>query len=222
MFSVLAIVGARGGSKRVPGKNLRHVGGRPLIEWTFDVASSSPSISRVILSTDAEEIAMAGRRAGIEVPFRRPAELSGDTATSEAFVIHALDWLEEHEVYRPDAVMLLQPTSPLRVTADVEAALSLFRAKEADVVVSVGPSSAASKCLRRVMADGRLREWAEGTPASETFALNGAIYIARPEVLRNRGVFDGDNAFAYLMPRARSLDVDHEEDLQLADAMLSR
>lgn len=216
------MIGARGGSKRVPGKNLRIVGGRPLIEWTFDVARSSPSVSRVVLSTDDDGIAEVGKRAGIDVPFRRPADLSGDEATSEAFVLHTIDWLEAKEGYRPDAVMLLQPTSPLRRVEDVESALSLFKSQQADLVASVTRASGATKVLRRVTPEGRLSGWSEHTPMSESFVLNGAIYIARADVIRAGHGFIGANAFAYVMPSTRSLDIDDEQDMQAADAILRR
>ena len=212
MFTVLAVVGARGGSKRIPGKNLRLVAGRPLIEWTLDVAKRAPAISRTILSTDDDDIAALGLSMGVEVPFRRPPELSGDEATSEAFVIHALDWLEAHENYRPDAVILLQPTSPLRAVSDVEGALALFQTRNAEFVCSVAPFHGSASWLRTIAGDGRLCRTAAGPDATPTYILNGAIYIARPEALRSRGRFDAGDMFAYVMPRERSLDIDEEWD----------
>jgi N-acylneuraminate cytidylyltransferase len=118
--SVLAVIPARGGSKGVPRKNLRDVAGRPLIAWTIAAARGSSHIDRLVLSSDDEEIMETARRHGCDVPFRRPAELATDEADSMAVVMHAVETLAE----RYDYVVLLQPTSPLRASADIDGAIA--------------------------------------------------------------------------------------------------
>ncbi|MEK9643932.1 MAG: acylneuraminate cytidylyltransferase family protein [Alphaproteobacteria bacterium] len=114
MTEVLAIVPARGGSKGLPRKNVAPFMERPLIEWSIEAAVASRSVTRIVVSTDDEEIAATGRRAGADTPFLRPAELARDETLDLPVFVHALEWLAEHESYRPDLVVHLRPTSPLR------------------------------------------------------------------------------------------------------------
>src|SRR5919106_1476102 len=109
---VLGIITARGGSKGIPNKNLKPLGGRPLIDYTIDAANDTP-LDRLILSTEDQRIADAARALGCEVPFMRPAELARDETPHLPVIVHAVQWLRDHANYRPDAVVILQPTSPL-------------------------------------------------------------------------------------------------------------
>src|SRR3990170_965342 len=123
MSTVLAVIPARGGSKSIPRKNIKPLGGKPLIGWTIDAALQSRMLSRVIVSTDDAEIAQAARECGAETPFLRPPELAQDDSSSISVVLHALQWLEEQEHFSPDYVLLLQPTSPFRNAHDIRAAI---------------------------------------------------------------------------------------------------
>lgn len=228
-MGILGLIPARGGSKGVPRKNIQLVGGKPLIAWTWAAARAATSLTRLLVSTDDPEIAALARAAGVEVPFMRPAELASDTTLAIEVVLHALDYLATTENYRPAAVLWLQPTSPLRTTADIEAAVALFKAQAADSVVSVCPvEHQHPMLLKRIEAGGRLRPWLDDPAPPQrrqemppVFALNGAIYLTRCEVLLEQGTFHPDRTFAYVMPPERSLDVDTPWDLYLADLILT-
>ncbi len=125
-FKVLTIIPARGGSKGVPKKNVKPLAGKPLMVWTIEAALSAKHAGRVIVSTNNEQIAEVARAHGAEVPFLRPEEISGDLATDQEFVIHALDTLEREEGYVPDIVARFSPTTPLRTAATIDAAIELL------------------------------------------------------------------------------------------------
>src|SRR4051794_3238689 len=136
---VLALIPARGGSKSVPRKNLLPVAGKPLIAYSIMHAQACPSITRIIVSTDDDEIADVARQLGAEVPFRRPAEAASDTATDFQVFHHALSWLSEHEGYSPELVVHLRPTGPVRETALIASAIErMLATPEADALRSVG------------------------------------------------------------------------------------
>lgn len=226
--TTLAVVPARGGSKGIPGKNVALVAGLPLIVHTLRSAAAARRIDRLIVSTDAEPIAQVARAAGAEVPFLRPAELARDDTPGCAPVIHALEWLEEQEGYRPDYVLLLQPTSPLRSGADIDAAIALAQSRNAERVVSVTAAATHPFWIKRVDADGALVPFCPDEVPSRrqdlppAYALNGAIYLARAATLRAGGSFSGSGTLAYVMPVERSLDIDTPWDLKLADLILSQ
>lgn len=135
-MEILGIIPARGGSKRIPGKNTKLVGGKPLIAWTIEAAKQS-KLSRVIVSTDDPQIARTAKRYGAEVPFLRPTDLAGDKLGIEPVLLHALEWLAKEEGYYPDAIALLMPTSPLRQAKHINEAIKIFIKEKPDSVVSV-------------------------------------------------------------------------------------
>lgn len=156
-FKVLGLIPARGGSKRIPKKNIKEMFGKPLISWTIDEAKKSKYIDRLITSTDSEEIASIAKKCGSEVPFMRPAELAEDTVRDFPVFDHALTWLKEHEQYVPDIVVLLRPTSPLRTVADIDGALELLAAHpEADSVRTVTAPEQSPYKMFKVRDDGFL------------------------------------------------------------------
>ena len=189
MPKVLAIIPARGGSKGLPRKNVRALGGKPLIAHSIDTARRSSVVDRVIVTTEDEEIAQAARAHGGDVPFMRPLELSADETLMFPVLIHAVQWLQEHENYRADYVLLLQPTCPFRTPEDIEAVLRLAIDKDADAVVSVGPVHQHPHWMKRIDDAGRLVDyWTEKMPfrrqeLKELHAINGAIYLVKTEVL---------------------------------------
>lgn len=223
----VGIVPARGGSKGIPGKNLKLVAGKPLIAWTIETAFAATMLDRVIVSTDSSEIAAVARRYGAETPFIRPAELAQDDTSGVAPVLHAAQWLAENEGYHPDLIIVLQPTSPLRIPADIDRAIELACEKQADAVVSVAPVEAHPYWMKRRDHDGRITDFMNvdqpierRQDLPELYVLNGAIYLARREVLMERETFYTDNTFSLIMPIERSLDVDSPWDLYLADLIL--
>lgn len=228
---ILAVITARGGSKRVPGKNVRPIAGKPLLAWTIEAAlGCRERLHAVVLSTDDEEIANAGRQFGAEVPFARPAELSGDTAGSLAVVQHATRFVEARDGVRMDWVLLLQPTSPLRTTGDIEAAIDLAVADACDSVVAVTEMPVHPVFSKKIDADGLLRpfllEEPEGLRRQDAgppaFIRNGAIYLTRRDVLMDQNSIYGARIRPCVMPAERSVDIDTETDFNLAELLLSK
>ncbi len=226
--TILGIIPARGGSKAIPRKNLALLANKPLLAWTVEVALESASLDRVIISTDDPEIAEVGKNLGAEVPFLRPAELATDTSTSMDVILHAIHWLDDNEKYRPDYVLLLQPTSPLRTATDIRESISLAREKHADSVVSVCESHQHPLWMKGVNEEGKLIDLYPQSAASTrrqdlspVVALNGAIYLASRTFLLSERTFISDCTYAYVMPENRSLDVDTPWDLYLANLILN-
>ncbi len=213
---VLALITARGGSKGLPRKNLLFAGGKPLIAWTIEAALQSDVIDHVVLSSDDEEIMETANAWGCEVPFRRSIELASDTATSMDVVLNALEQLRGYEY-----VVLLQPTSPLRTSADIDAAFALLQSTGAPSCVSVCEVEQSPHWMFRLMKGGKLeRLLPEDSGATRrqdlppVYILNGAIYIARVDWLLKSKDFLGEGCIAYRMPKERSVDIDNAEDLE--------
>jgi CMP-N,N'-diacetyllegionaminic acid synthase len=221
--SILGVVTARGGSKGIPRKNLADLGGRPLLAWTAEAALAS-RIDRVVLSTDDEEIADVGRRLGLEVPVLRPAELAGDGALSIDVVLHMLAAVADPGI---DAVMLLQPTAPLRTTADIDGVIELFERERPDSVISVVPVDGHHPARMKFIEDGWLVdppyvEAYENQPRQElrpVYLKNGAVYLTRRAVIEARS-FKGERCLAWVMPHERSVNIDGPFDLGLARAIV--
>ena len=232
-MKILGIITARGGSKGIPGKNLKPLAGRALLAYTVDAARDSGALDRVILSTEDAAIADAGRSLGCEVPFVRPADLSLDETVHLHVIQHAARWMIDHAGYRPDAVMTLQPTSPLRSADDITGAARLLESSGADSVVSVTEVSAHAHPMRMLRVDDRGQAvlFATGEPVRrrinrrqdlpQAWVMNGAIYACRISVL-----FDvepslyGDRVAAYAMPAERSVSIDDFEDWAAAERAL--
>lgn len=219
---VLGVIPARGGSKGVPGKNLRPLGGKPLIAWTAEAATGS-SLSQVILSTDSEEIANVGRTLGLEVPFLRPGELATDEAKSLPVLQHALRFMEE-QTGKFEAIMMLQPTTPFRTTVDIDQCVQLLHDHVCDSVISVEDVGAYHPARMKYVRDGFLidppfAEEVENQPRQQLepmYIRNGAVYLTRRETLLD-GSFKGRRSLAYLMPKFRSTNIDSEHDLIYAE-----
>ncbi len=226
----IGIIVARGGSKRLPGKNLRPLGGRPLIAWTVAAALAARRLDRVILSTDDDAIAEAARAAGCEVPFMRPPELATDTAASADVLRHAL--IAADAVDRHERLVLLQPTSPLRSPEDIDGAIALAQDSKAHSVVGICPAETVPAHLFWHEADGRLSSvigasFAEiaGRRTQECrtgWRLNGALYVARIDWFLAGGRLLDSDSIGYAMPRDRSVDIDDEMGLVEAEAILAR
>lgn len=223
---VLGVIPARGGSKGIPHKNLRLVAGRPLLAYTAGAARDSRRLSRTIVSTDDEAIAAAARALGLEVPFMRPAELAADEAPMLPVLQHAVAEMTAAG-FAPDAVVLLQPTSPLRRAAHIDDAVALLESTGADSVVTVVavPHQYSPASVMR-LEDGRLHPFLDGPTAARrqdkptVFARNGpAVLVARTATL-DRGSLYGDDCRGLVMRADESLDVDSVDDLVLAEFFL--
>ena len=215
--SVLGLVTARGGSKGVPRKNLLPIGGRPLICWTIDAARASRYIDRLVLSSDDAEIMAAAATAGCEVPFTRDAALATDQASSIDVALDAL-----LRVPGFDVLVLLQPTSPLRATEDIDGALELFHSSGAPACVSVRAAEEHPYLTFRRDAAGQLRRYCEPSEPMPSrrqdlppaWCLNGAVYVAECAWLLRERSFLAAGTVGYPMPAARSLDIDTPEDIE--------
>lgn len=216
--TVLAVIPARGGSKRVPRKNVRSVGGRALLSWTIEQARDAKSLTQIVVSSDDDEILKVAARdamlmgAKIET-IKRPANLAGDLVSASAVVMHALS------LYKADYVVLLQPTSPLRTTDDIENAIRVCRSYHAPCV-SVSPVDVKPESLCTIDRDGRLRRLLNDCPPS--YRINGAVYVAPAGQFREQGDFIDATTTTHVMPAARSLDIDTEEDMEKAHKALER
>lgn len=221
---VLGLIPARGGSRGVPRKNLRLLGGRPLLAWTAEAARASRFIDRLILSTDDDEIAELGRSVGLEVPFRRAAAAASDTASAHDVIVDALDRLDESFEY----LVYLQPSSPFRTTSDIDSCLERLASSDADSCVSVSESPAKPEWLFFVGSGARL-EPVLGPRAPNrrqelrgAFQLNGAVYATRIAAYLLAGTFLTERTLAWEMPQERGLDIDTMEDFERAEVIAAR
>jgi CMP-N-acetylneuraminic acid synthetase len=225
---VLGLIPARGGSKAIIGKNLIPLAGQPLLAYTISAALQASRLDRIIVSTDDTTIAKAAIAMGVEAPFLRPAELSGDTTPMLPVIQHAIDWCEKDGT-PVGVVVLLQPTSPLRRAQHIDEALALADIENAETVVSVVsvPHNFSPDSVM-VEQDGRLLPYQDGPMAlrrqekSRYLARNGpAILAVRVSTLRG-GTLYGDPTVGYEMSAATSIDIDEPEDLWLAEQYLTR
>jgi CMP-N-acetylneuraminic acid synthetase len=227
----VGLIPARGGSKGIGRKNITPVAGKPLLAWTAAAALTSQRLAGAILSTDDEEIAAVGVACGLEVPFLRPAALASDTASSIDVVMHALEWLDHHH-RSADVIVLLQPTTPLRIAADIDGALlALASSEDATSVVSVARVPAHFAPDWQLSLDDRNElRLLDDRPLSGivrqrqllpmTFYRNGAVYAVRREVLESQRSLYGDRCVGYVMPSERSVNIDTVEDLAEAERLL--
>ncbi len=221
---ILALIPARGGSKGIPGKNIKEFCGKPLIAWAIEAARQSNLVSRVIVSTDYSDIAATAKKFGAEVPFMRPAELAQDTTPTLPVMIHAVNYLRETENYNPDYVLLLEPTSPGRQARQIKEVIKLMLKTEADSVVSVTevPGRFSPFWQFKVGDDKRMEIFTGGNFKNiitrrqnlpKTYTRDGAIYLFKTRLLfEAEPSIYGEDARAYIMDPAYSLDIDTPED----------
>lgn len=220
---VLALILARGGSKGLPGKNIKPLAGKPLLAWTIEAARQSRYVDRLVLSSDDEAIQQIARDWGCEVPFTRPAELASDTSSAADAVLHAMENLPVH-----DFIVLLQPTSPLRQAEDIDRCLELCVERDAQACVSLSPAEKPpywhctldetghlSPLFPQVLANTTNRQ-----ALPPTYLPNGAVYVSRWPAFRARKTCYHDAAVGYPMPRERSIDIDTQADFDLAEKLL--
>ena len=219
-MKILGLIPARGGSKGVPGKNIKILAGKPLIAFTVEQVNDSSLIDRLILSTDDKEIAAVAKSIGLEVPFMRPDELANDTAGSLAVVQHALNFVESQgEKY--DAVCLLQVTSPYRPDGCIDEAIELFKKTQPDSLVSVRkvPDEFNPHWTFEIGTDNRLNI-ATGEEKiiprrqelPSAYHRDGAIYITSVETIRNKGSLLGDDIVAFPIDSPKLINIDTMDD----------
>ncbi|MDO8652473.1 MAG: acylneuraminate cytidylyltransferase family protein [Undibacterium sp.] len=218
---ILALIPARGGSKRLPGKNIRLLGGRPLIERTIDIVNNLSQICEVLISTDDPAIAVICKAAGANVPWLRPFELSTDTASSVDVALHALDWYES-EKGAVDGLLLLQPTSPYRTRETVLTGIGLFQEHGRTVIAVSEVKVHPSRCFSIVRSS--IRPYCQKDNHEEpAYAANGSFYLISPNSLRkNRAFFDVNTVPIIINSPKESLDIDTELDWVLAENLLEK
>lgn len=225
---MLAVIPARGGSKGIPHKNIKHLAGKPLIAYTIEAALESGIFEKVIVSTDSRKIAEISKQYGAEVPFVRPDEISGDLVSSDEVILHALDFFKG-KGKEFDYVCKLQPTSPLRTAEHVREAYQLMKEKNADFVVSVCECEH-SPLWAGVLGEDRsldnfIKEDAKRACRQELptyYRLNGAIYMGKTEAFCENKSFIGKNAFAYVMKQEESVDIDTSIDFEVAEVIINQ
>jgi len=224
---ILAVIPARGGSKGLPGKNIKLIAGKPLIAWSIEAAKESRYVDEVIISTDSQEIADVAASWGGNVPFLRPAELATDEARGIDVILHAINWMRSH-TSRFSLVVVLQPTSPLRTSEDIDNAVELYFGKNANAIVSVCKAEHHPWWSNTLQEDGDMKNFlrpeTQNTNRQDLptyFRLNGALYLADINFLERSNTFISEGTFAYLMPQEKSVDIDTHTDFLLAEILLT-
>jgi len=227
-MKAVAFIFARGGSKGLPGKNIRLLGGKPLIAWSIEHALAVKRIVRVIVSTDSEEIAAVARNYGAEVPFIRPAELARDDSPEWLAWRHALNFLRETTGELPEVMVSVPTTAPLRLVLDIENCLDEYEKGDADMVITVTDANRSpyfnmvkeledgTVCLV-IPPDGSMTRRQD---APVVYDMTTVAYVARPEFVMNRnGTFEGRVRHVYI-PLERALDIDTPLDFKVAECRI--
>lgn len=226
---ILAIIPARAGSKRLPGKNSKSLFHKPLIQWTIEAAKKCPYLTDIVVSTDSDEIAKIAEDCGVPIPFMRPEQYAGDKSTAIDVIEHVVNQLKTAEKSY-EYILWLQPTSPLRTVDDINGAIAALMAKNADAVISVCECDHSPLWSNTLDIDGSmdsfLPTFVKNNPRSQAlpdyFRLNGAIYIARTDkLLQEKSFFLANNVFAYKMAKESSIDIDSPLDFKLAELLLA-
>lgn len=227
---ILGIIPARGGSKRIPRKNLYPLAGKPLIAYAIEAARNSLLLARTIVSTDDKEICLVAEAFGGDVPFLRPPELSGDESPSIDFVTHALDEISGHGASEYDYVCIVEPTAPLRTAQDIDAALSLLLAEGTDSLIGLTPVEYNSPARLRVVRQSRVHLWApdlwrEGRrqqDVEQTYRPAGGLFACRSDVILRERSLHGSSQCGYVLPLDRAVDIDTFLDLAFAEFLIER
>lgn len=224
----LAIVPARGGSKGIPSKNIVKLDNIPLIAYSIQAALQSQKISRVVISTDSNEIAAVASKFGAEI-VRRPAELAQDHSPIVDVIVHCLDVLELKENYHPDTIVLLQPTSPLRTHHHIDAVFRLFEERTCDAVISVcEPDHHPLKSFKlgeNGFLTGLVNNKLCFTPRQmlpKALVPNGAIYLIKATIFKKLKTLLPPKALPYIMSKTESIDIDNIDDLDYISSLLSK
>ncbi len=227
---MIAIIPARAGSKGLPGKNIKPLCGKPLVAYTIKAALKATSINRVIVSTDSEEIACIAKDAGAEIPFLRPPELATDDSIALDAYMYTCNKLIDKESISIESFTVLQPTSPLRNSHDINNAIEIFNSKHADSVISVKENPTPIEWLKVIKANGVLNSLSSNEVNQllnrqvykKTYVPNGAIYVFRLSFLVKQKHYYSERTYPYIMPLERSVDIDSSIDFDIAEHMMQK
>lgn len=228
-MNAVAFIFARGGSKGLPGKNIRHLGGKPLIAWSIEHAQAVNRIQRVIVSTDSEEIAAVARQYGAEVPFIRPAELAGDDSPEWLAWRHALNYLLETDGVLPQAMVSVPTTAPLRFPLDIENCLDKYEQTDSDIIITVTDANRSpyfnmvkfnsNDTVGLVIPPQSAIARRQDAPA--VYDMATVAYVVRPDfVMKQNSVFEGQVSAVHV-PTERAIDIDTLLDFQIAECLLN-
>ena len=232
-MQVLGIIGARSGSKGLPGKNLRPLLGKPLLSWAIGIARNAKHVERVVLSTDSEEYAEVGRRYGADAPFLRPAELASDQAIEFGYIRHALEWLSEHEGYRPDLVVRVCPTAPLIRSEDIDRAIEILVSDEAaDSAILMTQAREHPRKVVKIAADKLhvisyiTEKGSHVAPTNrqsyeEAYNRQSLPIVSRRKTILELGSQTGEIVRFHVVPQETSLDIDGELDFRIVEQLLA-
>ncbi len=224
---MIAIIPARGGSKGLPGKNIKPLLGKPLIAYTIEAALKSKHISRVIVSTEDEEIAKVAEFYGAEIPFMRPHELATDESSSIDVLLYTINRLNENSQVKHTEIIVLQPTSPLRTHTHIDEAIQLFFDRNAEAVLSFCKERHPIFWNKFITDDGKFESiFSEDFLMNRqmikpTYYPNGAIYVLNEKLLKQRTYYT-DKSYVYLMDSENSIDIDTQEDFNLASYFMKK
>lgn len=232
-MNILGVITARGGSKRLPGKNIKPMLGKPLICWSIEVGQQAKVFDRFIVSTDDPEIASIAKAAGAEVPFLRPAEIASDTASSYDVIVHTVEYMEKQEQFFPDWIVLLEPTAPGRQVQHVVDVVSLAKNNIADSVIGISKVSPhvnylkqlkidEDGCVSRVTDGAMLRNLTHrNQDIPDAYYINSAIYAFKRSNLHDghRSLW-GDRTHGFVMDTQHSFDIDTPDDWFIAEARM--
>jgi N-acylneuraminate cytidylyltransferase/CMP-N,N'-diacetyllegionaminic acid synthase len=229
-LNIVAVIPARGGSKSVPGKNIKKLAGKPLIAHTIEDALKAKTLNRVIVSTNDEKIAKISKQYGAEVPFKRPAYLATDTAHTPPVIKHAVKYLEEKEGSKVDVVVTLQPTSPLRKPEDIDAAVNKLIRTNADCVVTICEVEYPPFWMKILQGDKIIPfvktkidyHLLERQQLPKVYKLNGAVFVTKRDILMKKNKLIGGDVRAIKMDTKRSLDINSLMDFMLAENLMKK
>lgn len=227
---MLAIIPARGGSKGIPGKNIKLLYGKPLIVYTIEAAVAAKTIDRIILSTDDSEIAQIASRYDIEIPFMRPKELAQDDSLAIDSYIYTIERLNKEFDNNYEEFVVLLPTAPLRTSEDTDKAIELFLKKDADSVISCTALDYPVEWICSINDDGTIQRNSETDirkrmnrqESTRVYIPNGAVYVLKYSLLKEKNSYYSDRTYAYIMPPERSVDIDTELTFKFAEFLISQ
>lgn len=225
---ILGIITARGGSKGIPGKNIKPLAGKPLITYTIEAANKSAHLTRCIVSTDDRDIADVAKAAGADIPFLRPAEFATDESSSMSVIQHAIRALRDAGDVPYDYIMILQPTSPLRIAKDIDACIEKVVDTDADSVISLVRLSDISPAKLKTiqedcivsMVEQEGKQTMRRQESIPTYMRNGAVYVTKRVCIEDDDLF-GKVSRPYVMPRERSVDINEPMDLAYAEFLIA-
>lgn len=227
-MKIIAIIPARGGSKRIPRKNIKLLCGKPLISYAIAAAKESKYINRIIVSTEDQEIAKIAKRCKAEVPFIRPVELAQDDSTSLTVLQHAVKYLETNEGYIPDLIILIQSTSPFVLTSDIDRAVEKIVETKSNSCVSICEISERPEWMFTLDEVDKIKPFLKKKnnviirkKLEKLFRLNGAVYVVKRDTLmKNDNIIDVKSCAGVIMPPERSIDIDKPVDFLISEVIM--